>query len=215
MSVLDIVPATLPPECEALRVEVRDFLAEVMADVPPAVRCRSWLGANPEFSRRMGARGWIGMTWPRRFGGQERSPLERYVVLEETLAAGAPVGAHWTGDRQSGPLLLRYAADTLALRILPMIARGEAVFCVGMSEPDSGSDLAAIRTRAKRTNAGWVISGRKLWTSYAHIAHFMIALVRTGDAGASRHEGLSQVLIDMRSPGLTVRPILNQQVEIF
>ena len=210
MQGLLIDPGSLPPGCEALRTEVRAFLAEVMADIPPARRNRNWSGASPEFSRMMGERGWLGMTWPQRYGGQERSMLERYVVLEEMLAVGAPVGAHWVAERQSGPLLMRYAPDTLAPRIVPRIARGEAFFCIGMSEPDSGSDLASIRTRAERHASGWVINGRKLWTSGAHRAHYMIALVRTGDKSDNRHGGMSQFLVDMQTPGLTVRPILNQ-----
>ncbi len=206
-----IEPGTLPPECETLRAEVRAFLAEAMPAIPPAKRNRSWSGASPEFSRMLAQRGWIGMTWPRRYGGHERTSLERYVVLEELLAAGAPVAAHWIADRQSGPLLMRFSPDTLAPRIVPRIARGEAFFCIGMSEPDSGSDLAAVRTRAVRHSDGWVINGRKVWTSGAHRAHFMIALVRTGtDPQASRHQGLSQFLVDMQTPGLTVRPIINQ-----
>ena len=210
MQGLLIDPGSLPPGCEALRTEVRAFLAEAMADIPPARRNRNWSGASPEFSRMMGERGWLGMTWPQRYGGQERTMLERYVVLEEMLAVGAPVGAHWVAERQSGPLLMRYAPDTLAPRIVPRIARGEAFFCIGMSEPDSGSDLASIRTRAERHASGWVINGRKLWTSGAHRAHYMIALVRTGDKSDNRHGGMSQFLVDMQTPGLTVRPILNQ-----
>ena len=210
MQGLLIDPGSLPPGCEALRTAVRAFLAVAMADIPPARRNRNWSGASPAFSRMMGQRGWLGMTWPQRYGGQERSMLERYVVLEEMLAAGAPVGAHWVAERQSGPLLMRYAPDTLAPRIVPRIARGEAFFCIGMSEPDSGSDLASIRTRAERHASGWVINGRKLWTSGAHRAHYMIALVRTGDKGENRHGGMSQFLVDMQTPGLTVRPILNQ-----
>ena len=210
MQGLLIDPGSLPPGCEALRTEVRAFLAEAMADIPPARRNRNWSGASPEFSRMMGERGWLGMTWPQRYGGRERTMLERYVVLEEMLAVGAPVGAHWVAERQSGPLLMRYAPDTLAPRILPRIARGEAFFCIGMSEPDSGSDLASIRTRAERHASGWVINGRKLWTSGAHRAHYMIALVRTGDKSDNRHGGMSQFLVDMQTPGLTVRPILNQ-----
>ena len=109
-----------------------------MAGVPVAKRVRNWAGSNPEFTRSMAARGWIGMTWPKRYGGGERSSLERYVVLEEMLAAGAPVGAHWVADRQSGPLLMRFSPDVLAPLYVPRIVRGEAFFCIGMSEPDSG-----------------------------------------------------------------------------
>lgn len=198
---------------EALRAEVRAFVAEHVAPLPAHVRVRNWSGADPAFSRRLAERGWIGMTWPRRYGGHERSTLERYVVLEELLAAGAPVGAHWIADRQSGPLLMRFSPDTLAPRIVPRIARGEAFFCIGMSEPDSGSDLASIRTRAVRTAQGWRIDGRKVWTSGAHRAHYMIALVRTGERGEQRHAGMSQLLVPMDTPGLTVRPIADQAGE--
>ena len=214
MQALRIDPCTLPPDlradCDALRGQVRAFLAETLADFPASLRVRNWSGNSPAFSAQLGARGWIGMTWPKRYGGQERSPLERYVVLEELLAAGAPVAAHWVAERQSAWLLMRLSPELLAPRIVPGIVRGETFFCIGMSEPDSGSDLASIRTRAVRTDAGWVVNGRKVWTSRAHQAHYMIALVRTGTQGEVRHAGLSQLLVDMKTPGLTVRPILSQ-----
>ena len=210
MQAVTIDPCSLPPECETLRVEVRAFLAETLADFPVSKRVRNWSGRDPEFSRKLGARGWIGMTWPKRYGGHERTTLERYVVLEELLACGAPVGAHWVAERQSALLLMRLSPEVLAPRIVPSIARGETCFCIGMSEPDSGSDLASIRTRAVRTDAGWVINGRKVWTSGAHVAQYMIALVRTGSQGETRHAGMSQLLVDMKTPGLTVRPIVNQ-----
>lgn len=210
MQELNISPGELPPECEALRAEVRAFIAEALADFPVSRRVRNWSGSSPEFSRKMAERGWIGMTWPKRYGGGERSSLERYVVLEELLAAGAPVGAHWVADRQSGPLLMRFAPETLAPKIVPRIVRGEAFFCIGMSEPDSGSDLASIRTKAARSGDGWLINGRKVWTSGAHRAHYMIALVRTSERGENRHAGMSQFLIDMKTPGITIRPIVNQ-----
>ncbi len=207
---LTINPGALPPEAEALRAEVRAFLAAEMPAIANSQRCRNWSGADPAFSRKLGERGWLGMTWPKACGGQERSALERYVVLEELLVAGAPVGAHWIAERQSGPQLMRFAPTTLAPRIVPRIARGEVFFCIGMSEPDSGSDLASIRTKATRRGDGWVINGRKVWTSGAHRAHYMIALVRTGDKSDNRHGGMSQFLVDMTTPGLTVRPIVNQ-----
>ncbi len=210
MQALNINPGSLPPECEALRAEVRAFVAEHLADFPVHKRVRNWSGRDPEFSRKMAAKGWIGMTWPKRYGGAERSALERYVVLEELLAAGAPVGAHWVADRQSGPLLMRFSPEVLAPRIVPLIARGEAFFCIGMSEPDSGSDLASIRTKATRTEQGWVINGRKVWTSGAHVADYMVALVRTSERGENRHAGMSQFLVDMKTPGITIRPIVSQ-----
>lgn len=210
MEALDIKVAQLPTECEDLRLQVRGFLAEALADYPRESRARNWSGYSAQFSRKLGERGWIGMTWPKRYGGAERSMLERYVVLEELLAAGAPVGSHWVADRQSGPLLMRYSPDVLAPRVLPQIVRGECFFCIGMSEPDSGSDLASIRTRAVRDGNEWVINGRKVWTSNAHHAHYMIALVRTAAPSEQRHAGMSQFLIDMQTPGLTIRPIINQ-----
>ncbi|MFA7665081.1 MAG: acyl-CoA dehydrogenase family protein [Burkholderiaceae bacterium] len=210
MQVLNINPGELPAGCEALRAEVRQFIDENLAGFPAAARAHSWSGCDAGFSRKLAARGWLGMTWPRQFGGHERSPLERYVVLEELLAAGAPVGAHWIAERQSGPLLMRFAPDTLAPRVVPRIARGEAFFCIGMSEPDSGSDLASIRSKAVRTDRGWRLDGRKVWTSGAHYAHYMIALVRTGERSENRHAGMSQFLVDMKTPGLDIRPIINQ-----
>ncbi|MFT3779147.1 MAG: acyl-CoA dehydrogenase family protein [Ottowia sp.] len=210
MQALNISPGELPPECEALRTEVRAFLEEHLAGWTAARRVRNWSGRDAAFSRLLATKGWLGMTWPRRYGGHERSMLERYVVLEELLAAGAPVAAHWIAERQSGPLLMRFAPDTLAPRIVPQIARGEAFFCIGMSEPDSGSDLASVRTHARRTERGWLINGRKVWTTGAAEAHYMIAIVRTGERGENRHEGLSQLLVDMETPGLTVRPIVSQ-----
>src|SRR5262249_39423773 len=122
----------LPPEAEALRTEVRGFLREALAGQASHQRARSWGGHDPAFSRKVGARGWIGMTWPKRYGGHERSALERYVVLEEMLAAGAPVSAHWIADRQSGPLLLRFGTEAQRERFLPKIARGELAFAIGM-----------------------------------------------------------------------------------
>ena len=199
----------MPPGCAPLRVAVREFLHDALAAMTPLDKARTWTGFDAEFSRKLGARGWIGMVWPRRYGGHERSPLERYVVLEELLAAGAPVAAHWIADRQSGPLLLRFGSEQQRLRFLPAIARGEHYFCIGLSEPGAGSDLAAVRTRAVRVAGGWRVSGGKLWTTIANRAHTMIALVRTGECGENRHAGLSQLLIDLASPGVTVRPILD------
>ncbi|MFP6663145.1 MAG: acyl-CoA dehydrogenase family protein [Deltaproteobacteria bacterium] len=195
----------LPPEADVLRHEVRSFLADALADLPRHERARTWFGVDTDFTRRVGERGWIGMTWPSEYGGAERSFLERFVVLEEMLAAGAPVAAHWMADRQSGPLLLRFGSEEQKRTILPGICRGETYFCIGMSEPDTGSDLASVRARAQKTSDGWRLEGTKLWTSGAAMAHFMVGLFRSGEE--ERHAGLSQFLIPMDTPGIQVRPI--------
>ncbi|HEV3245831.1 MAG TPA: acyl-CoA dehydrogenase family protein [Beijerinckiaceae bacterium] len=206
-------PPATSPGTEALRKEVREFLACELRGRDPSLGARSWSGDDPSFSRKMGARGWIGMTWPKRYGGHERTALERYVVLEEMLAAGAPVGHHWIADRQSGPNILRNGTEEQRLTILPRIAAGECSFCIGMSEPDSGSDLAAARTKARQVNGGWLVNGTKVWTSGAHRADYMILFCRTGAISElDRHAGASQFLVDMREArrnGLTVRPIID------
>ena len=201
-----------PPfaEGEVLRGEVRTFLAEHLPKRAITRGVGSWGGHDREFSRKMGARGWIGMTWPKRYGGHERSALERYVVLEEMLAAGAPVTGHWVADRQSGPLILRVGTEQQKQSILPRIAAGECAFCIGMSEPDSGSDLASVRTRAAAVEGGFRVNGTKLWTSNAHCSEYMILLARTGEAGEQRHGGLTQFLVDLKATqGISIRPVHN------
>ncbi|MBU6497802.1 MAG: acyl-CoA dehydrogenase family protein [Rhodospirillales bacterium] len=207
MSALAFAPPPPAPQAEALRAEVRAFLAEALADRPPARRAESWTGFDADFSKRLAARGWIGMTWPRRYGGHERSALERYVVQEEMLAAGAPVSAHWIADRQSGPSILRFGTEAQRMTYLPRIAAGTCFFCIGMSEPDSGSDLASVRTRAVAVPGGFRVNGTKLWTSHAHEAHVMILFCRTGTDPQDRQGGTSQFLVDLATPGITIRPV--------
>ncbi|EWY38709.1 acyl-CoA dehydrogenase [Skermanella stibiiresistens SB22] len=202
-------PTALPPEAEAARTRVRRFLAGELEAGTYAPHRSSWTTFDAGFSRRAGAAGLIGMTLPTRYGGQEQSDLARFVVTAELLAAGAPCFAHWVADRQSAPQILRHGSERARREILPPIARGECFFGIGMSEPDAGSDLAAVRTRAVRTDGGWLVTGSKIWTSNAHRVHYLIALVRTGDAGENRHGGLTQVIVDLSKPGVTVRPILN------
>src|SRR5215468_11818267 len=162
-------PIRLPPKCEELRREVRAFLAEEIAagTFSPFKPNREDTDV-PAFCRKVGERGWIGMTWPKQYGGHERSFLERYVVTEEMRVANAPVRLHFVADRQSGPVLIKYANDAIKGDVLPRICRGEVCFAIGMSEPGSGSDLFAAATRATRTNGGWLINGTKVWTSNAH-----------------------------------------------
>jgi alkylation response protein AidB-like acyl-CoA dehydrogenase len=202
----DFRPFEIPAEFCTLRQEVRAFLRDAAREWTGWRIGQSWTGFNREFSKEVGRRGWIGMTWPRQYGGQERSEIERYVVLEEMLTVGAPVGAHWIADRQSGPLLLRLGTQAQRERFLPGCARGELAFCIGLSEPDSGSDLASLRSRALRVKNGWRLNGRKIWTTNAQNCDLMIGLFRS-DPSAEKHKGLSQFLIDMHAPGIDVRPI--------
>ena len=202
-------PADLPPRAAALRAEVREFLAQERSAGYWRPRADAWLaGRDEDFSKRLAARGWLGMTIPAAYGGHGASPLDRYVVTEELLAAGAPVAAHWIADRQIGPSLLRFGTHEQRVRFLPGIAAGEVYFAIGMSEPDSGSDLASVRTKADRVPGGWELTGTKVWTSGAHRAHAFFVLPRSAPRDdAQRHAGLSQFIVDLHAPGVTVRPI--------
>ena len=195
-------------EAEILRSEVREFLTDALKDISKETRAETWYGADEEFSRKVGEKGWIGLNWPKEYGGAGRSAMERYVILEEMLTAGAPVGAHWISDRQSGPLIIRYGTEKHQKELLPGILRGESYFCIGMSEPDSGSDLAALRTKAERKDDTYIVNGTKLWTSGAHRCQYMIACFRTSQE-EDRHGGLSQFIVDLSLPGITIRPIID------
>jgi alkylation response protein AidB-like acyl-CoA dehydrogenase len=197
----------LPASAEALRADVRRFLDEALAGVPADVRARSWLGFDAEFSRKLGTRGWIGLALPREYGGGGGGAFDRFVLVEELLARGAPVSAHWIAERQSAPMVLRYGSEAQKRAIVPRVCAGELFFAIGMSEPQAGSDLASVRTRATRTERGWRVQGQKIWTTNAEHSHFMIALVRTSGTPEDRQRGLSQLLIDLKTPGITVRPI--------
>jgi alkylation response protein AidB-like acyl-CoA dehydrogenase len=156
---------TLPPEADEMRRNVRAFLKEERDNGRYAAHRTSWSTFDPEFSKRGAKAGFIGMTWPKRYGGGEYSNLQRFVVTEEMLASGAPGGAHWIADRQSGPQILKHGSERARELILPRIAAGQCYFAIGMSEPDSGSDLAAARTKADKVEGGWVINGTKIGTS--------------------------------------------------
>jgi len=190
----------------ALQGEIRAFLEAEL----PRGSFEPGLGMggpkDAAFSQRLAARGWVGMSLPRRYGGGDRAAVERFIVVEELLRWGAPVAHHWFADRQSGPLIARVGTEDQKERFLPAICRGELSFCVGMSEPDSGSDLASVKSRAERCSGGYLVNGTKVWTTGAHHHDWMITLVRTAE-GSVRSEGLSQLLIDLRAPGVTVRSI--------
>jgi alkylation response protein AidB-like acyl-CoA dehydrogenase len=196
--------AELTPAERALQQDVRDWLDERLPEGSYPIGLGIAGAVDPEFSRDLGAQGWLGMSLPPEFGGHGRTAVDRLVVVEALLARGAPVGYHWIGDRQIGPSIAANGTDQLKKEILPGIASGELSFSIGMSEPDAGSDLASVRTRAERVEGGWRVNGAKIWTSGAGAATHILALLRTSD---DRHGGLTQFVVDRHADGLTVAPI--------
>ncbi len=202
-------PVRLPDYCQDLRHEVRAFIDDQIAKGtydPDAFEhdydslCR--------FAKAVAEKGWIGMAWPRAYGGQERSFLERYVINEEMLVARAPTRRYFVADRQSGPTLIRYASESIKEKVLPQIIAGEAMFCIGMSEPNSGSDLFAAQAKATKVDGGWRLNGAKIWTTGAQHADYMIGLFRTSPpTKENRRHGLTSFLVDMHADGVTVNPI--------
>jgi alkylation response protein AidB-like acyl-CoA dehydrogenase len=203
------------PQPAELRAEVRALLADWQDANPFVPRCDSWLrAADLGFSRALADRGLLGVTWPAPYG-RGASYVGRLAVTEELLRAGAPVAAHWIGDRQIGPAILKHGSAALQEELLPPLARAEALFCLGMSEPEAGSDLAAVRTRAVPCEGGYRLTGRKIWTSGAHFATHIYVLARTTplDQVTRRHEGLSEFVVDMSSAGIAVSPIVDMAGE--
>ncbi|QNJ93327.1 acyl-CoA dehydrogenase family protein [Mycolicibacterium fluoranthenivorans] len=210
MSVALVPPyRPLPSDTEGLRARVRQFLTEDQSTFGWTPRVDSWISSwDPAFSRRLAQQGFLGMTIPEQYGGHGASHIERFVVIEELLAAGAPIAAHWVADRQAAPSLLKHGNEYQRQRYLPAIAAGECFFAIGMSEPESGSDLASVQTRGVRVEGGWQLSGTKVWTSGAHHSHAFFVLTRTAPVeDGKRHEGLSQFIVPLDSPGLEIRPI--------
>jgi hypothetical protein len=200
-------PTELTVEELELQREVRAFLESEL----PRGTFEPGLGMgarrDPGFSKSLAARGWVGMALPARYGGRDRTAVDRFVVVEELLRWGAPVGHHWVADRQTGPVINRFGTEEQKQRFLPAICRGELSFSIGMSEPDSGSDLASVSTRATRAQDGWLLNGTKIWTSGAYENDWFVVLCRTSDDDGDRHHGLSQLLVDLHSDGLEIHPI--------
>jgi alkylation response protein AidB-like acyl-CoA dehydrogenase len=193
----------------ALRAEVRDLTAQWRAAGRYVPRSDAWLRSfDLDFSKELAARGLVAMTYPKQYGGGGHTNVERLAVTEELLRAGAPVAAHWIGDRQIGPSVLRHGTPELREEILPQIAAATAVFCLGMSEPEAGSDLAAVRTAARRVAGGWRITGHKIWTSQAHHATHAYVLART-ERAERKHQGLTEFIVDMGAEGVSVTPIVD------
>jgi alkylation response protein AidB-like acyl-CoA dehydrogenase len=195
------------PELLALRDEALEVGRAAAADLE--VKEDAWIIGNSDaFARELADRGWLGMTWPVEEGGHGRPAIERFMVFEALIATGAPVASSWFADRQIGPTLLQFGTDEQRRRFLPDIVAGTSAWCIGMSEPDAGSDVASLRTRAVADGDRFVVDGAKVWTSGAAIADWCYLICRT-DPDAPPHQGLSELLVDMHSPGITVRPIVD------
>jgi alkylation response protein AidB-like acyl-CoA dehydrogenase len=197
----------MPADVQRLHDEATAVGRAAAASRP--VKEDAWvIGNSAEFSRELGERGWLGMTWPKEVGGGGRTALERFAVVEALISEGAPMASSWMADRQIGPSLLQYGSDEQRRQHLPGIIAGTSMWAIGMSEPDAGSDVAAVRTTAERDGDVFVVNGQKIWTSGAAEADFIYLVCRT-DPTLPAHQGLSDLVVDMHSPGITVRPIVD------
>lgn len=197
------------PKQDRLRREIRDFVESELAQGTFDVAVNQWVrGYSPEFSRKVAERGWIGLTWPREYGGGGLGDIERLVYSEEMLRCGAPVSFHWMGERQIGQALLACGTEEQRREFLPRITRAEISFCLLFSEPEAGTDLASVKTRARETEDGFILDGQKVWTSGGHHADYGWLLART-DPDVSKHKGISEFIVDMTLPGITVSPLID------
>ncbi len=195
----------LSPELVALRDRARTVAAEGVRDF--GRHNDSWInGFSKDFAKRMAEEGWIGMGWPKEYGGRERPPIERVIVAEEMIGAGAPIAAMWFSDRQMGPTLIAYGTEDQKAEFLPSMLSGETTWCIGMSEPDAGSDLAGLKTSAVRDGDVFVVNGQKIWTSFGEVADYCYLICRTLSEGPP-HKGISELIVPMDLPGIEVRPI--------
>jgi alkylation response protein AidB-like acyl-CoA dehydrogenase len=202
---------TLTDELDKLAEEAAEVGRRVAADRP--FREDGWLAfPDRELSLELAERGWLGMTWPVEEGGHGRTPLERFVVWEALISEGAPIATSWFADRQIGPTLLQFGTPEQRKRWIPEIVAGRSAWGIGMSEPDAGSDVASLRTRADRDGDHFVVNGQKVWTSGAAKADWIYLIART-DPTAPKHAGLSELIVDLHSPGIEIRPITDMTGE--
>ena len=197
------------PEQETFRQEVRDFLEGEIKSGAFQPMCDGWIqGFSPDFTKKMAARGWIGLHWPKEYGGQGRSQIDRLILTEELMRYGAPAACHWFADRQIGRSIIIYGTDEQKEELLPLILKGEAYIGLGMSEPEAGSDLASLRTRATEDGDDYIIDGQKMWTSCARFMTHVYIVART-DPDAPKHRGISEFILDASLPGIDIRPTID------
>src|ERR1700693_4381323 len=199
-------------EQEAFRKEVRAWLE---ANLPDDLRGRSFASSRADrdevarlrvWQKTMADAGFVGMEWPREFGGRGASIVEMIILYQEMARAESPQLVNRGGVSMLGPTLMKYGTPTQRTRFLPKILTAEELWCQGFSEPNAGSDLANLQTRAVLDGDHFVVNGQKVWTSMGHVADWCFLLVRT-DPAAAKHKGISFLLVDMKTPGITVRPL--------
>jgi len=196
-------------EQEKFRQEVRDFLEEEIRQGTFQPSCDAWIqGYSPEFTKKVARKGWIGLTWPKEYGGQQRNEIDRLILTEEILRYGAPAACHWFADRQIGRSIIAFGTDEQKQELLPKILQGEAYIGLGMSEPEAGSDLASLQTRAVEDGDDYIIDGQKMWTSCARFMTHVYLVART-DPEAPKHRGISEFVIDASLPGISIRPTID------
>ena len=196
-------------EQQRLRHEVRTFLEEELQQGLWKPQCDAWIqGFDPDFTRRVARKGWLGLMWPAEYGGQDRGYVDRLIVTEEMLRFGAPAACHWFADRQIGGSILQYGTDAQKNDLLPRIARGEVFVGLGMSEPEAGSDLASLKTRAEELEDCFLVNGQKTWTSGGSYINYIDLFART-DFDAPKHKGISEFLVPMDLPGISRIPMID------
>lgn len=197
-------------EEQAFRRELRAWLDDTLPTLPPEPPFEDWAAKrayDTDWQRRLFEAGYAGISWPKEYGGRGATPSEELIFLEETEKAGAPyVGCNFVSTLHAGPTIAAEGTPEQRARYLPPILRGDNVWCQGFSEPEAGSDLASLRTRAVRDGGHYVVTGQKIWTSHAQVADYCELLART-DPDAPKHRGISWMVMPMDSPGITVRPM--------
>ncbi|MFC2016825.1 acyl-CoA dehydrogenase family protein [Chloroflexota bacterium] len=196
-------------EQKKFRQEVRNFLEEELRQGTFKPACDAWIQeSSPEFTKKVAQRGWIGLTWPKEYGGQERSNIDRLILTEEMLRYGAPAACHWFADRQIGRSILVHGTEEQKMELLPKIVKGKAYVGLGMSEPEAGSDLASLKTRAVEDGDEYIIDGQKMWASCAKFMNYIYLVART-DPEAPQHRGISEFVIETTLPGITITPTID------
>ena len=196
-------------EQEQFRKEVVGFLEKEVEKGTFSTKSNCFVEtSSPEFSRKLANKGWLGLTWPKKYGGAARSYVDRTILMEELMRYQAPLLHHFFGERQMGPGLMHFGNEEQKQEFLPKIINAEISFCLGMSEPDAGSDVAAVKTTAREEGDDYVINGQKIWTTHAHNADYIWTLAMTDPEGP-KHKNLSEFIVDIKTPGIMVRPLLN------